>query len=273
MGGALEGVVVKLGRAEAHTRDLNALLAPLVDIATKSIVREIDGDPSKLLYRVTEVPAFEPGVSAIIGDAFSNLRSALDHLAWRLVELDGGVPCEHTQFPVYASRLSKKGHPRVVTIQPQILRADILNALEAVQPYNRGNPWDDTLWIVRELRNIDTHRLLLVIACAVEAEAAWWSLPAGVPSPAPRISLKPLERGDPIAWFNFGQHDAPHDFDPHLSIAVGLNEGPIGCWIRRQHAADLLHELHRSLVAMLNWRFVPLFPGEPPFRYPAPLWS
>ena len=44
-----------------------------------------------------------------MGDALFNMRSCLDHLAWRLVELDGGEPCHQRQFPIRDSPLNKEG--------------------------------------------------------------------------------------------------------------------------------------------------------------------
>jgi len=50
------------------------------------------------LVRIREDPPAE--WSAIIGDAVHNARSALDHLAFALVEANGGSADENTTFPI-----------------------------------------------------------------------------------------------------------------------------------------------------------------------------
>jgi hypothetical protein len=43
-------------------------------------------------------------VSIATGDAIHNLHSALDHLAWALVESNGGTPTDQTEFPLLLER-------------------------------------------------------------------------------------------------------------------------------------------------------------------------
>lgn len=70
-----------------------------------------------------------------IGEILFNLRSCLDHLAWQLVILDGGKPGEYTQFPIRETPFSKAGNLTATQIVPDIKCAQILEALEEVQPY------------------------------------------------------------------------------------------------------------------------------------------
>ncbi len=89
-------------------------------------------------YRMTNVGEFTPYFSVVVGDVIHNLRSALDHLAWQLVILDGGQPNDSTQFPIYESATNAGGNPRNVTIQPGIRDQRIIDALIAAQPFDRG---------------------------------------------------------------------------------------------------------------------------------------
>lgn len=102
--------------------------------------------------------------------------------------LDGGSPCEHTQFPIYDTRTNNKGNLRQVTIQPQIRRADIWAALEAAQPYQNVAPTKTELSIISTLNNHDKHRLLLTVAGVlnVDENPLSYSLAEGVAPRNPR---------------------------------------------------------------------------------------
>lgn len=76
---SLDGVGIKLDRAHRHIQELEALLDP-VTVAMNSpgnIYGDEDGDPTKLVFRVRDVPAVDPAWGAIVGDALHNMRSAL----------------------------------------------------------------------------------------------------------------------------------------------------------------------------------------------------
>jgi hypothetical protein len=260
----LDGVRIKLRRAYLHIQDLKKTLDPIMETANRpgNIIAEQGEDPSKPIYRVQRVPAIDPLCSAMVGDALFNMRSAFDHLAWQLVLLDGGTPCEYTKFPIYDSRTNQKGNPRNVTIQPQIQSPEILAALDSVQPYQQVKPQEDNLWGVNHLNNVDKHRLLLTMVTALNPGEIWWGLPPGVPSPEVRFKLKPLADGEVVAQFDFKGTPAPASLDPRISLAVTLTEGPHQFQIDPvdQMLEGVLHDLTYSII---NWHFVrPLFGGR-----------
>src|SRR5262245_55654 len=264
---SLDGVRAKLARADTHIHDLKRILDPVAQRATQSIVREPHSDSGNnwLFYRVTDVPEYDRAWSTIVGDALFNLRSGLDHLANRLVELDGGNPCRRTQFPIHDSRTTDKGNTRFVTIQPGIGRKDILDALDSIQPYQGVEEYghdlnEMSLWLINELCNIDKHRLLLTVVHRLDLDAPklpWWE--GEVESY--EITSKALEPDDLVGKFAFGATPPRSDFDPHLSLAIALDELP--GWASERSAPEFLYGLRHNLAADLNYWFVPLFPGEP----------
>ena len=269
---SLDGVRAKLDRADAHIRDLKSELSVLIEIAHRNLAREVDGEFSKLVYVAGHVPHLGPNLSAMVGDALFDMRSAWDHLAWQLVVLDGGTPGESTQFPVYSSRMNKKGTTRIPTIQPRIRRQDILDAIDAVQPYNRHESWLSHLWVVHQLNNWDKHRVLLAMVAGINIDnhPPWWGLPEGVPSPGWWFNVgHPLKSGDPVARFDFRGVLAPADFDPHITLAVTLDEGPPENWMRSTDVVSLLTGLRHWITTEINWRFIPLFGDQPPIAYPS----
>jgi hypothetical protein len=76
---SLGGVRAKLERANTHIAELRRRLEPIAEAATKSIVREMDGAPSRLLYRVTDVPEIEHVCQTIVGDALYRARTGDMH--------------------------------------------------------------------------------------------------------------------------------------------------------------------------------------------------
>ena len=266
----LTGLRIKLQRAEHHARALNNAIRPALEAAEASIYREDEKGTSRFCYRIGKVPSVDPQWQGIIGDCLFNLRSAWDHLAWQLVELDGQTPTRFTQFPIYEHETDANGRSRAVDIHPGIRRIDVLDALRQFQPFRDPNPWNDQLFVVNELCNRDKHRLLLTVVTSIDADtrAPWWSLPPEGVSPAHWFNLQPLMEGDLVARFDFKGAKPPEHFDFHLSLAVVLNETPIGHWARMTPVDELLIGLRQILTHQMDWKFIePFFPSE------APLWT
>lgn len=109
-----------------------------------------------------------------------NLRSALDHLAWQLVESAGGTPSRSTSFPILSSnadfqqqvrapRKDKRGRERGPLLGIS-LDHPVLNVIERHQPFNHspehsadGAPWD-LLTFLHGMWNVDKHQSLHALA-------------------------------------------------------------------------------------------------------------
>lgn len=263
MAANLDGVSVKLRRAKDLVNELRSLIEPLALEATRSIVgAPSPTDPSAVIYRATRVPSIDPIAAAIAGDIVHNLRSALDHLAWQLVLLDGGQPGEETSFPLHESATNKRGNPRVLTIEPGIRDAAIMSAVEAMQPYTEAryghDPLSDGLGIIRRLDNIDKHRLLLTVVHALDRDLpAYWGADDGDPKPRIKFNLGGLSTNDVVATFNFDGAAPPANFEPHLKLAVTIGE-PDANWGAGLDIVDVLDRLRSSVVREINVHIVPL---------------
>lgn len=156
----LAAVQRKVERAKKHIDDLTPAVTAFSD-AHRQCVR-VDDDPQtgEKVYRANLVGAPPVGdIPLIIGDVVHNLRSAFDHLAWQLVEANGGIPGRRTGYPLCGSptdfqKPETKGKVKGV-------RSGALKLIEATQPYQSGY---DCLGKLSELDNFDKHRLLLVAA-------------------------------------------------------------------------------------------------------------
>jgi hypothetical protein len=100
--GDLDGVRIKIARAQLHLRALREGLDEFARSKPYSIVVETDPKTGDQLFKVTDEPAVPPDFPEI-GDILYNLRSALDHLAYQLV-IGGAAkiaPTKRTSFPIY----------------------------------------------------------------------------------------------------------------------------------------------------------------------------
>lgn len=248
---------------------MRSQLAPIAIEATQSIVGvPAEGDPTMLIYRVTRVPTIDAVVSVIAGDIVHNLRSALDHLAWQLVLLDGGTPTDRTAFPLHESTTNRQGKQRVLTIDPGIADPRIMAAVEAMQPYAEAeyghDPRTDALGIIGRLNNIDKHRLLLTVVHALDREMpAHWGSNEGDPSAKYGFNLGALSAGDTVATFRFqGATAPPPHFEPNLKLAITIAE-PDADWAQGLDIIDVLDGLRRTVAHEINVHIVPLIDGAP----------
>jgi hypothetical protein len=261
----LSGVELKIGRAKAHLADLKDSMEAVVHPDRYRFDLQYDAQTQKHVYTVHNVPAIPPAWSLTVGEILYNLRSALDHLAWQLVLLDGGNPGDDTQFPVRASPFDKKGQLFRARLIPPVSNAQILDTLEECQPYRGpdGEPaafTDSPLWQLHRMNIIDKHRLLLVVVCVLDVDNMYWGAAADDPAPSVQITIEPAEEGAPVAWFDFHGAEPPADFDPHPALAVALHEGEFP-----EISLLPIHNVLSTLVWWVEWhivgmRFRPLFP-------------
>jgi hypothetical protein len=156
---ALEGVWLKLDRAEQTIEEVYEAIVAYIDEENYTVVGQFYADTSEYVLRgkVTK-PTGEIGV--IAGDVVHNLRSALDHLAWQLALLNTATPNDRTQFPIAISPGefgSKMGQKMIGDLSSEH-RARI----ESFQPYHGTNKaWTPlALRDLRVLSNTDKHRVI-----------------------------------------------------------------------------------------------------------------
>lgn len=234
----LIGVELKLRRADTHLEDLDrSVTSFLDDINAKPLAVDIDPETGRHVYSVQYLPPIPTDWPLIVGEILHHLRSALDHLAWQLVLLDKGTPTKDTNFPIKDEPSYKKNGRLVpVNLNPPVRNREVIKALSKCQPYigPDGEPLPVTLGMtpigvtrhplheLRELNNIDKHRILLVVAYGIDTfRPKYWDFPGR--SLKPRFYLKPLEEGSPVASFDFGGADAPADFDSKISLEVAID--------------------------------------------------
>ena len=158
--GALD---VKLERAEKHISDLVAEMSAFQGKHRDFIGRKVDAQGDQVIY-VKYVPKVPLIISAIAGDILQNLRSTLDHLAFRIVtspkrSTSITIPLKDIYFPFGETMNEYLTSPRRGVIESA--SAEAVKRIDALKPYKGGN---DSLWHLVRLNNIDKHRLLLTTA-------------------------------------------------------------------------------------------------------------
>lgn len=213
----LDGVYAKLDRARHHLDELNTRLTQTFDLGQARFVPEME-TPNRLVYRVHGVPDHDPTWSVLAGEALFQCRSSLDHLAWQLVLADGKQPGRRTQFPILDAAPSSG-----IDLDPSLSRP-MREAIDAVQPYH-GDANRIRLRSLRDLNNIDKHRLLLLMITVFDYRRSVWAIGEGDPMPRVSVRLAPVSDGDKVIWFDFGHDQPPEYFDPSpLQLTVKFSE-------------------------------------------------
>lgn len=168
----LEGVQVKIDRSRKHLRDLEMEIAYFLYLKPYEFVSKFDPDRSAVsAYFVLTTP--EPGLlpywGGVIGDVVHNLRSALDHLAWQIVDANGGATGNDIKFP--SSRTEheyeewRRPRPDRKKRDPFVgVDCRAIKAIEEEQPYKRKNGQDPAthpLAVLNALWNRDKHKVLI----------------------------------------------------------------------------------------------------------------
>jgi hypothetical protein len=156
-----ELVRLKVERAKKHILELQADVQGFYETKPYLTVAQRDPNTRQIVYSLAVCSEPPDRFPLITGDVLQNLRSALDHLLWQLVEVAGNTPGSVNAFPICES-LSEYQSPRTDR-KVQGIAQVAKKAIDATKPYRGG---DDTLWKLHRLNNVDKHRLLITVGGA-----------------------------------------------------------------------------------------------------------
>jgi len=163
------GVTLKLARAREQLGQIGETLEAFsrAHIDGVTPVGHLDG--RVLTLRLPEdIGELDENVSIAIGELVHNLRSGLDQMTFALLESNipnlsvDAARIEQlrslSQFPICDDQA---WFDRFVARRCAGLSPRALDVLERFQPFYGGrNPVGDSLWCLRELSNVDKHRLV-----------------------------------------------------------------------------------------------------------------
>jgi hypothetical protein len=161
----------KLARADEHRQAIEPEIKAFVDgdpvtLGSNHNLKGTD-DPIRFAYYVAEITQPPAHWALVAGDAIQNLRAALDHAIWELVvKQKGSQFAEAKAFKIDFPIVDKpSSFPRSRLVEVGLPEPSIA-VIENAQPYVREQdaPRRDPLWFLRELSNVDKHRLLHVVS-------------------------------------------------------------------------------------------------------------
>ena len=163
----LDGIKAKLNRAKQSIAIIEDGERRLRDEVLPNILREVHEDVAeqRWVYR-GGTPTVPADWSAIIGEVFYNMRSALDQLVWQLVLDNGETPGRHNTFSI---AVDSNHWQSAIQSQLKGVHEKHIEAIGRLQPFT-GGPWFPfnvgMLQAVNELNIIDKHRHLVMAVMA-----------------------------------------------------------------------------------------------------------
>ena len=165
----LHNFFLKWGRGEEHLRSLQRAFKEFGNSDFYEVSTELDykGRP---VARTRNVTRPDPELSLVIGDCVHNFRSALDNLAYVLATANT-VPFPDsytgtTAFPIFETGPKFRERGRAgATYKMRGMSRSAIASVQRLQPYHRRkHPELWALWMLKELSDIDKHRLLHLTA-------------------------------------------------------------------------------------------------------------
>lgn len=271
MAGSLDQPLAKLKRAAAHYRTIKEEFFGGMDRETWTGTLERHRDGLEYRVRAGQIKPIPPELPLIFGDAYFNLRAALDYLAFQLhvrrYKGQARIPAVvvgESAFPILRREpLAKGGVPKDTRDWVQIgnLGKRERTTINWIQPYQRrGSSHIKHVRVVladiANLNNIDKHRELhLARNILLRVQVPWWlSSEFGlVQHPAFGITL---ETGAYVDTWTFARPPPPDEMDiePLFTTAIGIEPGG--------DKIEALAHLAGSILAV-EWvmsRFSHLFP-------------
>lgn len=275
---------VKLRRAEAHINEVRQRVDALQRAGVWSIEREPADSTDGWAYRFRLHRSIPADLSAAVGDAVANMRSALDYIAYELArhhvgELDDEQEAA-TAFPICIDEAAfqqwfawKKG------IRNGLYGDAERNALRCVQPFALRDearahdvewsvaPKDELLtdnaYALNALWNIDKHRRLPALAWA--RSGPWWFTGDDAFSVQGRVEhvkeMAPLQDGTVFLELLGAAGSGRPQVELRQDIDLVLTDDPCPYW---SPLVARLERLHQSLTRWVVPRVFIVAEGRPP---------
>lgn len=277
MAGSLTDPIARVNRAVHHYHALKDSFYG-VDHKLWPVVGVRSNDGLQYKFHIGEIEPLDPNWSLVLGEAYHNLRAALDHLVFQLHmrRYRGKVPTSVTKasaFPIRTCRptIRKTGRPLPPDKWDTIgtLGKAERAAIERLQPYRGwGSEYPPRtvvgqmrrgIFDINKLDNIDKHRNLHLATIAMRSIATpTFPVRYGFES-KPAFGV-PLESGAQVDLWTFREAPPVDDVNAQIyievcvSIAPGIDPNGVGI--------DVLPHLGGSIhvVSMVLDRFRDRFP-------------
>lgn len=228
--GPFSGSRLKVIRAKQHIYELTRLIESHQNSNQPTLEfdpNQVRSDGKRIAHLTVRAIALPQMASAVAGDAIHNLRSALDLLAVRLVELNGEVS-DNVSFPFSESAASFQRALR----QKNFNLASTEDQAEVARlaPYKGGN---ELLRALHDLDVLDKHRKLI---------------PDGSIVQSPNAGPAHDEHGDPVGW---DDDDLRMEVVPGTKAAISYTF-PEGEPLGKRPLLETLRELVQVVVEIID---------------------
>lgn len=173
----LRGPLLKIERAKHHINDLNGQISEyLVMKPIEFWIRQGKNPPQRTVYTKAE-PPIPDGFALIVGDAINNIRSALDHICFAMVEskMQGKQDRKKIGFPF--AKDAEDLHSAISQRKMNLASENVIQEFHALKPYPSG---DRYLSAIQDLNNSDKHHT--IVTAVTGAEMTWPQLKDFLPS-------------------------------------------------------------------------------------------
>ena len=149
-----ESAQLKIKRAEHHIREIEAEFAAYVATKPHRFSVQNNAETGQTVIRVRFISDPPKVLSLIIGDAIHNLRTALDHLTWEVVGIDGGTQDRYLTFRTGDDRVNFESSCKGIVTPGDWVRG--LHISLEVFPGGKGTE----LYALHLLDNLDKHSVI-----------------------------------------------------------------------------------------------------------------
>ena len=256
----LSRVALKYNRADEQFKALHKEVRAWDDRNRDTVFAERNADRTEyaLKLKMSEFPDLKRW-ALVAGEILFNLRCVLDHLVYALaVEESGANPPQYAKklaFPITDSHdalMDEIGKKRLYGLSTQAV-----NLIASAQPYPGGNR---ILAVLRDLNNIDKHRMLHLVALNVSEGAVLSPPEVSLPEFEVWVNSEPLEKEATLARVKYSE---PHG-KLGMEFAFVLT---ISFWERPQRGEDfitvlweIVTEVHRITSALAPDYHQPITP-------------
>ena len=208
----MTGPLRKINRAKEHLDLLHSEIKAFGARRPYHIAFEgYTKDGSYVVSPYLKEPLF-PSWGILVGEASHALRSALDNIAWQVATKQ----CVETEFPISMKDIDS------ISSKLELLRADVWNQVDAVQPYKRPERERrlHPLWILRRIDIIDKHRVILPVVAKIAIKSG--------PETLSRDGFTRLNKGDVRLKISGRPPQSEKDLKPDftLEITFDISEHP-----------------------------------------------
>jgi hypothetical protein len=255
---------LKLIRAAKHIRTIKRSIAVYAASKPHKLIKK---SHSKKQLNIPKSPPIEIAISA--GEAIYQMRSALDYLAFSLIERNPNISTidpewkEHCEFPLWTKPLrpgqrAPLPKDRFARCLPGIADAPF-TFIESIQPYYRQGAINNALRFLAHLSNIDKHRRLHLTRPRVRQHES-----IRYPSGLTGRGHSSLDRGaeiypvpplPPLLALNIAESEKPVYVKRHYTTFVAFDE-----WDNLGEATTLpVDELLELILNEITTHIVPAF--------------